>query len=260
MYNRYGPTARICFEFPKEKTALNMHRHRFESALSNLSPRVLQGMVNGLFDIEKADISHTILLLKRVPGDDWSLSTVEIITPAAEMAVRNQLRRETEAEQFKLYRSLASVGVSRGLAGVVYELMAQEKLRLQSPITPDLVPMVQRTSDESGQGKKLSRWHSNHGDGADPSPVLSINILRTDNDAYDTVIHVSMDQSNLDFLGKLFVAENETFLVGSILAILINYVVRNFKHYRTLLKGAMKAISANCCYQWELGQWTSHIG
>jgi hypothetical protein len=75
-----------------------------------------------------------------------------------------------------------------------------------------------------------------------------------------TVIHVSMDQSNLDFLGKLFVAENETFLVGSILAILINYVVRNFKHYRTLLKGAMKAISANCCYQWELGQWTSHIG
>jgi hypothetical protein len=63
-----------------------------------------------------------------------------------------------------------------------------------------------------------------------------------------------MDQSNLDFLGKLFVAENETFLVGSILAILINYVVRNFKHYRTLLKGAMKAISANCCYQWELGQ------
>jgi hypothetical protein len=69
-----------------------------------------------------------------------------------------------------------------------------------------------------------------------------------------TVIHVSMDQSNLDFLGKLFVAENKTFLVGSILAILINYVVRNFKHYRTLLKGAMKAISANCCYQWELGQ------
>jgi hypothetical protein len=63
-----------------------------------------------------------------------------------------------------------------------------------------------------------------------------------------------MDQSNLDFLGKLFVAENETFLVDSILAILINYVVRNFKHYRTLLKGVMKAISANCCYQWEQHQ------
>ena len=33
----------------------------------------------------------------------------------------------------------------------------------------------------------------------------------------------------------------------------------NYQHYRTLLKGAMKAISANSCYQWKLGQWTSHI-
>jgi hypothetical protein len=88
-------------------------------------------------------------------------------------------------------------------------------------------------------------------------PRHSRSIERSNFSQCCTVIHVSMDQSNLDFLGKLFVAENETFLVGSILAILINYVVRNLKHYRTLLKGAMKAISANCCYQWER---TSHIG
>jgi hypothetical protein len=125
MYNRFGPTARTCFDFPKSNPLLNGHRAYLQAALSSLSSRVLQGMVEGLFDgTKKADISHTFLLLKRLPGADWSLSTVEIITPDAEMALRDRLRSETQAQRIALYNSLASVEVSRHLAGVIYEMLA----------------------------------------------------------------------------------------------------------------------------------------
>ena len=186
MYNRLGPTARICFEYPKIKSHLNEHRHRFETVLSGLSSNVLQGMVAGIFDIDKSDISLTILLLKRLPGDDFSLPTVEIITPTAEMAVCDQLSKETRAEAaepIRLYHSLATIERSRRIAGVVYGMLVHEKLLRKNSTRLHLVPMVRRMPDESGPGKKLPRWYSNHG--GDTNAMLSFDIYRTGIEVFD---------------------------------------------------------------------------
>ena len=84
-------------------------------------------MVEGLFNAN----ASPILLLKRLPGADWSRATVEIITPAVEMEVRYRLSMESEDQQLELYTSLARNEMSRHLAGVVYEVFTQEKQRRQ---------------------------------------------------------------------------------------------------------------------------------
>jgi len=188
MYSRFGPTPRICFELSKMQSLLNWHRRRSEIAIAKLSSRTLREMVNGALELNFDDVSHTIVLVKRRGNDlSQSLIIVEPITLVVEMALRNQLRRETQAERLALYRSLANVEDSRRLAGVVYESLAQEKLQQQNPIELHLFPMIKKRPQGSGKGKKLPRWYSNHGDGVDPSSVQSINIRRTDNDVFSSM-------------------------------------------------------------------------
>ena len=178
MYDRYGPIPRFCFEFLEDDTRLNGHQARLQTALSGLSSRVFSGLANGIFNFDKSDISHTILLLKRLPGPDFTRTTLGIITPTIEMAIRDQIRRETDTQRFELYQALASVPVSRGLAGVAYKWSAQERLQQQNPITVNIFPMERKVPSDL---RKKTRWHSIHEGGATP---LSINIERTDVYAY----------------------------------------------------------------------------
>ena len=214
MYNRFGPTARICFELPKRKSHLNEHRHRFEAALSSLSSTVLQGMVTGIFNIDKSDVSLTVLLLKRLPGDEFSLSTVEIITPTTEMAVRDQLTsKETLAELINLFRSLARVDWSRRLACVVYGTSAQQDLLKGNTfnLNLNLVTMVRRTPDGSGPLKKPPRWHSDHRYGNTSSRRLSMNIYVTGIDVFDPKVKVNTIKTNVYY--KLYQAAVDSFIM-----------------------------------------------
>jgi hypothetical protein len=87
---------------------------------------------------------------------------------------------------------MAKVEVSRRLAGTVYESLVQETLQQLNTIELHLVPMMER--NRSVQGKESLRWYSNHGDGADPSSVLSINIRRTDNDTFSSKLSPIKDK------------------------------------------------------------------
>lgn len=44
-------------------------------------------------------MTYLTLLVKRRRGDDWFCPVVEHITPTVEMALRDQLRRETQGER-----------------------------------------------------------------------------------------------------------------------------------------------------------------
>ena len=69
-------------------------------------------------------------------GHDWSqsLTIVEPYISAIEMALRNRLRRQRKLSDFGLYSSLVNVEGSKRLTGVVFELLAQEKVQ---PTEPD---------------------------------------------------------------------------------------------------------------------------
>jgi hypothetical protein len=88
-------------------------------------------MVQGASCLKMGEVSHTLLLLQR--GDEWFRRTVVPITPAVEMALRDQLRKETQAEQLRLYHSLTNVEGSgpwsSRLASVVYDLLEERERR-----------------------------------------------------------------------------------------------------------------------------------
>lgn len=128
MYTRFGPTPRICFNYLQSPALLDAHKENYRSALENLSMRSLQKIVNNASALCMDDVSHTIVLLKR-RGSDLSraLITVEPVTPAVEMALGDQFRRETRAERLNLYRSLmANIEESRHLAYIVCESLAHD--------------------------------------------------------------------------------------------------------------------------------------
>jgi hypothetical protein len=72
-----------------------------------------------------------------------------------------------------------NVEESRKLVGVLYELLAQRKLKQQDHITLNLVPMIYAPGDK----RRLSRW--NMGPGSSALPPLTIS--RTDNDSYTSM-------------------------------------------------------------------------
>jgi hypothetical protein len=182
MYTRLGPTPLICFDYLKAWSRIDGHLNKLRNAISGLSLRSLQEMVKGASELNMDNASHSIILMKR-HGSDLSrdLKTLGPITPFVERALRDQFRREQRADRLHLYHSLANVEMSRPLASIVYESLVQDTLRGLDTIELHLVRMTKMTS----QG----RWHTNHGDGVDPSPALSIDIRirRTDNDAFSSM-------------------------------------------------------------------------
>ncbi|KAI9442568.1 hypothetical protein H4582DRAFT_1295642 [Lactarius indigo] len=174
MYNKYGPTPRICLNFLRDTALIDAHQKRYESALSKVSLKKLGDLVSNKLNFTIDGESHTLVLLKRLSRDNFSLGRLEPITHMAKLGVRNQLRKEERAARITLYKSLANVEGARRIAGAMYESLAQDLL--EKKIALKLVPMVQRGSSGSGRGKRLPRWDSNHGDDANPSFVRLIDI------------------------------------------------------------------------------------
>ncbi|KAH9034849.1 hypothetical protein EDB85DRAFT_2087937 [Lactarius pseudohatsudake] len=187
MYNLYGPTPRICFNFVRNKTFFAAYKNCHVSALRKLSVKKLEDMASDKVNYGSDNESHTLILMTRLPmdGDDddkFAYSRLEPITHMIKLKLRNQLRTETRAARIALYKKLANVEGTRHIAGVMYESLAQEML--EEKIALKLVPMVKQDSNGSGRGKKFPRWHSNHGDGANRSLVLPIDITPAETFVY----------------------------------------------------------------------------
>ncbi|KAH9037620.1 hypothetical protein EDB85DRAFT_1861243 [Lactarius pseudohatsudake] len=184
MFNRFGPTPRICFKFLKFGHLLSRHEVNFEIALGELSSRRLQDMVTGIRKFGMDNVPHTIFLVRRQKVNskgDWGNPSVGPITDTVRIALRNQLQRERRDEQLRLYRSMADVKGTRRIAGVVFESLAHSKILQGVELT--LFPMVNRRTSRG----KTSPWHSNHGDSADPSSARQINIVPTEGELYPTI-------------------------------------------------------------------------
>ncbi|KAH9180784.1 hypothetical protein EDB89DRAFT_1921070, partial [Lactarius sanguifluus] len=183
MFNRFGPTPRICFAFLEVKNLLSLHESNLETALGKLSSRNLRNLVTGIRDLSMDGESHTILLVRRrkVSDGDWGRASVGPITDTVRIALRNQLQKEMQAEQLQLYRSMANVKGTRCIASVVFESLAHKMLLQGIELT--LIPMVK---GGSCRGKQLPQWRSNHGDSVDPPSARQIDIEPTEEKRYST--------------------------------------------------------------------------
>lgn len=88
MYTRFGPTARICFNYLKTPALLDRHERNLRNALSGLSLRSFQKMINNTSNLNMDDVSHTILLMKRY-GSDLSLEPITPIVEGASKSIQN---------------------------------------------------------------------------------------------------------------------------------------------------------------------------
>ena len=177
MYDQYGPTARICFDFVKNPRARIRHEDKRTKALRNLSSGTLREMIDDSKLFRMDFLSHTLILVRRMskeltiidPKDDYAKMVsaiqprVELVSPAVEDKVRAQLWEQTRAEKLQLYRQLANVESTRCIAGLAFEALAHHIL--QEGINIDLVPMVKKQSPQSGNGKKMPQWQTDRNAG-----------------------------------------------------------------------------------------------
>ncbi len=205
MYEQFGPTPRICFDLLSNRSRLIAYKIRCSDALEGLSFEKLRKWVSEAKKFSMDSASHTVVLLKRVSrkelkqsnlddGDDVYLnySCVEPLTSAVRDVLRVKLREQSRADQLQLYEHLASVEGTRCIAGLAFEALGHSKLR--NKIVLKLVPMVKRESGGSDQGRKLPQWHSDHGDGANPSSVRQIDFTPVRTCIYSSYPHQIEDE------------------------------------------------------------------
>jgi hypothetical protein len=101
-------------------------------------------------------ISHKICLINREDREDvagpWN---VKPITQAIQSKLASQLRKTERRDQVRLYKQLARVPESRGLAGIAFEAAAQG--RLQDGLDLELLPMVHLPSSLRNQSLETLR-------------------------------------------------------------------------------------------------------
>ena len=104
MYDRFGPTPRICFDYISNPSALLRHQADRNKALENLSSVTLLQMVDNSKLLTMDSTSHTLLLMKRRSElrildstDDYASidaffkPRIEFVSPVVESEIRARL-------------------------------------------------------------------------------------------------------------------------------------------------------------------------
>ena len=163
MYNQFGPTPRICYDFLKNNAALIVHRAHFQSALGNLSLKELRTIILDASVLNLSTVSSMLFVMKRVPEkilrranlkdldnlSKYVYGSLEPITHAVEVALRNQLWQEEQIDQFEFYSLLTRRSSPMCFTGLVFKWMGHSWL--QKCIKLDLFPLMESESGGSGQ-------------------------------------------------------------------------------------------------------------
>lgn len=186
MYNRFGPTPRICYDFLKDDAALIDHQAHSQSALGNLSLKALRTMLVDAITMNMRTVSSMLFVINRVPekslrranlefnnNSKYAYLSLEPMTHAVEMALRNQLWQEEQIDQFQFYSFLTRCESTMwSIAGLVFKWMGHSWL--QKCIKLDLFSLMERKSGGSGR----PQLRSTHGN-TSKTPEFSIDIQPT---------------------------------------------------------------------------------
>ena len=140
MYDQFGPTPRICFEFVKDATLLVKHKEQQKKVLLNLSVGELHDMAWGTSNLTVDSGLYTIFLVKRIPredliranlntcdGADFCYTSIEPITHAVKVALWNYLSKQSRDDRLAVYNQLKNFEGKRHIANLVSETLDQPK-------------------------------------------------------------------------------------------------------------------------------------
>ncbi|KAH8994357.1 hypothetical protein EDB86DRAFT_2926188 [Lactarius hatsudake] len=150
MYDRFGPTPRICFDLLRNKVRLAGYQSHYDAALEGLSLEVLLNaisMANNL-KLNVEDTSH-VLLMKRVPKEELIRANLEA-TDGAEFVYAG-FEPITHAVKVKLYYDIRSK--NGYLRQCIAELVCESSKSTTSPEFK-VFPIVQEESSGSDHPNK----------------------------------------------------------------------------------------------------------
>ena len=154
VFDRFGPTPRLCIEYAHEQAHLHDYKDKLRETISELTIEHLERLFKDSRSLSMNAHSQKICLINR-KGDLPGQTVVTTITRFIEQRLGSQFRKMTRADQICLYQRFAKVPDSSALAGILFEAAGQGQL--QDGIKLDIMPMVRLS--ESRQGS-LPQWHS----------------------------------------------------------------------------------------------------
>ena len=154
IFDRFGPTPRICIEYQMDREEMRNYEKAVNEAISRITSTQLDKLLKDGKDLSIDSVSHKISLLSRESSDDISSdTTIAPITSIIQSRLAVQIRNMELAEQLRLYQYFSSVPAGRKIAGVFFEALAQKLFQINIDI--ELIPMVKLE-------KPSSRWNSSH--------------------------------------------------------------------------------------------------
>ena len=154
IYNKFGPTPRLCFE---TEDMLIKYEKSQNQALRKLSLDYLENVAIREHLAWDA-VSHKIYMMRRPTIDVDTVSMeIEFISPFIASKVMWALKRHELVRLFNRYHAVPS---TRKMSGDVFEAYCH--LIFSTNIELDFVPMVRIGGQPTVRKKKKHRWHSSH--------------------------------------------------------------------------------------------------
>ncbi|KAF8310229.1 hypothetical protein F5887DRAFT_1067704 [Amanita rubescens] len=145
VYDRFGPVPRLCIDIFGKTDQFEYYKMDVCKAISNITLEYLARVFEEASSLRPDDISHKICLITR--KDRNNVASVPI-----------------RQDQIRLYKRFEKVPGSRGLAGILFEAVAQNSLG--DGMQLDLIRMVRKSDPQPGG---QPQWHSSHLHIADPT-------------------------------------------------------------------------------------------
>jgi hypothetical protein len=154
IYDKLGPTPRLCFEIGPDPDKLESYENDVEWAIKGLTLEKLKILVSNLRNLSMDDFSHKLCLIRR--KEIHKVNARFLVTPITEyvqsglaISMRKfDIRRLTET-----YQLFTPVPFLRGVAGLIFENICHQ--RFKGRIFVRYVPMVRLSTNKA-------QWHSAH--------------------------------------------------------------------------------------------------
>ena len=156
VFDRFGPTPRLCIDKASDPSALAAHERDIRIAIGELTLQTPQELIYKLRKLKIDGISHSLTLIKRQNVGDVSSGPSVTITDYIRSRIAIRMRNLGSLQQVELY-TFAQTPSPRGAAGLMFEAFFQQ--HFQRRILIDVVPMIWLTGHD---GQRNRQWHTSH--------------------------------------------------------------------------------------------------
>lgn len=195
IYDRFGPTPRLCLDNTFEPEFLEIYEQETQREIKKLTLQSLQELIFRIRFLDMDDISHKICLIRRKPIHNLrsNFLLTLVVTPITEyiesglaISMRNHDINQL-TETFKLFFPIPFSG---GISGYIFENICHQHFRERIHIK--YAKMVRLTRDST---KNVPRWHSSHPSHTAKSQASDV--IRRDVDRDSVILDVTPSRSRV---------------------------------------------------------------